>query len=436
MTDGRDGTGGLGLDRWIARRLKATHPLGRADLDATILDRLRAALDHARADSPFYRSRDGWPDARPGHLGDLAAYPFTFPAEIVAGVPPLVAVSQSEVAHVVSLPTSGTSGPAKRLFFSPEDIEATVDFFAAGMGVFTRAGDRVAIAFPAERTGGVGQSLAAAIGRLGAQPFVLPASASPAELVELLRREAIDVVAGPPVRLNAAARLSSVDGGPPLRPRALLVSSDILCPAVGDALRRLWGAEVFDHWGMTETGLGGAVECPCHDGLHVRELDLRLEIVDPLTGAVQPEGTPGEIVVTTLGRRAMPLVRYRTGDIGRLDRARCRCGSALVRLNGFAGRRGAGYELEGGGRLTLAMLDAALFALDDVADFSATVDTDGGHALLRLVIAVPSPVRADFDVAAVRAAVAPLAGGSVDVDVALAAGDACDHAGKRRLIVL
>ncbi len=98
------------------------------------------------------------------------------------------------------------------------------------------------------------------------------------------------------------------------------------------------GCEVFAHSGLTETGFGGGVECGAHQGYHLREADLFVEIVDPGTGRPLPDGEPGEIVVSTLCRLAMPLIRYRTGDLGHLLPGPCVCGSPFRRLGAVAGR--------------------------------------------------------------------------------------------------
>ena len=142
---------------------------------------------------------------------------------------------------------------------------------------------------------------------------------------------------------------------------------------------------------MTETGYGGAVDCALHCGCHLREDELLVEIVDPASGAAAPTGALGEIVVSTLRRRGAPLLRYRTGDLARLIAAPCPCGSALKRLDGFAGRLGAGAPLASGGELTMPRLDEALFAIDAVSDFAAVVER-GEPTTLRLSIAAPPPL--------------------------------------------
>lgn len=424
-------------------RLAVVHGLspgfGRAELEALQFARLNATIDHARRHSPFYRSRNDWPDGPIRDRADLARLPFTTAADLARADPPLVAVSQSEIERIVTLPTSGTSGPPKRVWFTPEDREATLDFFRHGMALFTRPGDRVVVAFPAERPGGVGDGLAAALARLGATPVIAPGEATPADLVDLLRRSGARVAAGPPVRLLAAARVSAADGGAPIRLDAVLVSSDRASASLRRGLERAWGCAVHDHWGMTETGYGGAVECVAHAGLHVREADLLVEVVDPATGAPLAFGASGEIVVSTLGRRAMPLLRYRTGDRGRLIDAPCACGSRLLRLSGLEGRIDGDVILAGGLRLSMPQLDEIVFAVDGVCDFSAQ-SIDGEPATLRLSVAAVGRSKGEAAgavVGAIRAdaGLGPLlASGALRLDVDEVEGTILPHRGKRRLI--
>lgn len=389
------------LDGWMAERMGLAGPLTRAALVAWQTDRLREAIAYARATSPFYRARRDWPEgdiASPEHIVRL---PFTTPADLSRSDPPFLAMSLGDVARVVTLPSSGTSGPPKRLHFSVADREATIDFFTHGMGLFTRRGDRVAVAFPGSAAGGIVDGLAFALERLGADCRRAPAPLDPSALADWLRAERPDVVVGAPVPLLAAARLSACDGGARLCARAVLLSSDHVAPTLARSIGAAFGAEVFQHWGMTETGYGGAVDCACHCGCHLRENEILAEVVDPDSGAPAPAGTIGELVVTTLRRRAIPLVRYRTGDLVRLVDAPCLCGSILRRLDGFSGRIGEAARLSGGGALSLPCLDEALFAVEAITDFVAVFDT-GPPATLVLSIAAPSALRTSATIEAVR----------------------------------
>jgi len=112
-----------------------------------------------------------------------------------------------------------------------------------------------------------------------------------------------------------------------------LLSAEYVSQEAVAFIEAQWNCQVFEHYGMTEMGLGCAVSCPTHEGYHVRESDLYLEIIDPKTGKPVADGVWGEVVFTTLTRRAMPFIRYRTGDISRWIEEPCGCGSKLKRLD-------------------------------------------------------------------------------------------------------
>jgi phenylacetate-coenzyme A ligase PaaK-like adenylate-forming protein len=135
---------------------------------------------------------------------------------------------------------------------------------------------------------------------------------------------------------------------------------------------------------MTETGLGGGVDCAARRGYHLREADVYYEIIDPRTGSPLTEGERGEIVVTTLTRSGMPLLRYRTGDYSRWLPGGCPCGTVLRTMEHVRGRAGQAIELGGGPAVTLADLDDILFALDGLIDYRAAVG--GGEDARRLDI--------------------------------------------------
>ena len=101
------------------------------------------------------------------------------------------------------------------------------------------------------------------------------------------------------------------------------------------------GLKALNVYGLSEiVGPGVAAECPeARDGLHVQEDHFLVEVVDPKTGTLVPDGTDGELVFTTLTKEALPLLRYRTGDIASLTRERCACGRTFARMSAVRGRR-------------------------------------------------------------------------------------------------
>jgi phenylacetate-CoA ligase len=103
--------------------------------------------------------------------------------------------------------------------------------------------------------------------------------------------------------------------------------------ATKKALESQWGAECFDDVGSTEISNFG-YECTCHQGTHVIESMLLAEVLDPETLEPLPDGAVGELVLTNLCCESMPLIRYRTRDLVRFNRATCACGRTFLRLDG------------------------------------------------------------------------------------------------------
>jgi len=153
---------------------------------------------------------------------------------------------------------------------------------------------------------------------------------------------------------------------------------------------------------MTEMGWGGGVECEARNGYHLREADLFVEIVDPETGRLLPDGEFGEIVATTLTRTGMPLIRYRTGDISRFHALPCACGTVLKRLDRIFGRINDGQCLISGMPLTLPVLDEALFVLPEVIDFKADLTSCQDRNCLTLTLSLSPEADKDAVVAAAR----------------------------------
>ena len=209
--------------------------------------------------------------------------------------------------------------------------------------------------------------------RLGARPLKLGPSLNYGEFAAVLEREQPDTFVGMPGQLLSALRAC---GRGSLR-RAL-VSGDACPDSVISGCERILGSRLFPHYGSREMGMAGAVTCPAHEGMHLRENHVIPEIVDE-TGQVLPRGEWGELVITTVGMEALPLIRYRTGDVTRILPEPCPCGSATIRLDRL--RRRAGNRIE--------ELDEALFSLPELVDYTARLED--GELRIRGLTAGPYP---------------------------------------------
>ena len=100
-----------------------------------------------------------------------------------------------------------------------------------------------------------------------------------------------------------------------------------------EAIENLWGAKVVDFYGLSDIYGACAAACEAHDGLHIVEDQILVETVDPTTGEVLAPGETGELVYTTLCKKARPMIRFRTGDIGYVSTDTCECGRTLARIH-------------------------------------------------------------------------------------------------------
>ena len=143
----------------------------------------------------------------------------------------------------------------------------------------------------------------------------------------VLEEEQPDTYVGMPTALLSMLRMCGKGSI-----KRALVSGDACPKTVMKAIEEILQTRLWPHYGSREMGLGGAICCAAHDGMHMRENHCITEIIDE-NGNVLPDGEWGELVITTIGMEAQPLIRYRTGDWTRIIPGRCLCGSEIKRLD-------------------------------------------------------------------------------------------------------
>ena len=342
------------LDAFI-EKLEGIDHLTREALEELQLRRLNGMLARMRENKAHYQDLP----ERLERLSDLCKLPFTT-AQMLAEHPGRYLVtSQQDVARVISGATSGTTGPAKRVFYTENDTAHTVWLFEAGIGEMLNPGEKCFIAFPFTGPFGLGDLIAQAVENLGGIPIRAGFGQTWGEVLDLIRETKPETYIGFPVVLLSLARLWGADF--PIQ-RAL-VSADACPEGVMAELEKILGSKLYPHYGSRECGLGGAVTCPAFDGTHLRENHIIPEIIDE-AGNVLPDGEYGELVLTTIGLEAMPLLRYRTGDHTRILPP-CPCGGVTRRLD-LVSRKEGDFSMEA--------LDSVLFSIPELVDYRVSFD--------------------------------------------------------------
>jgi phenylacetate-CoA ligase len=301
-------------------------PVERASVDelrALQLERLRWSLRHAYDNVPHYRAAFDERGVHPDdvrELADLASFPFTTKADLRDNYPfGMFAVPRAEVVRVHA--SSGTTGRPTVVGYTSADIATWANLMARSIrAAGGRPGDRVHIAYGYGLfTGGLGAHYGAEA--LGCT--VIPVSGGMTERqVMLIRDFEPEIIMVTPSYMLAIVDEMERQG---LEPAASSLQVGIFGaePWTADMrteLERRLDMHAVDIYGLSEVmGPGVAQECvDTKDGLHVWEDHFYPEVVDPMTGAVLPDGERGELVFTSLTKQAMPVVRYRTRDLTRL----------------------------------------------------------------------------------------------------------------------
>jgi phenylacetate-coenzyme A ligase PaaK-like adenylate-forming protein len=307
-------------------------------------ERLGALLERLAGVSPFYRRRlgDAGVDAEtPVTLDELPALPFTTKADLWDHYPwGLLAVPREQVVRVHG--SSGTGGRPTLVAYSRGDLAIWAEVCAralgcagAGPGTITHVGYGYGLF-----TGGLGMHQGAEL--MGCT--VIPASAGQTQrqvtLIRDLKPEILCCTPSYAARLGEALAEAGV-AKDEISLRAGIFGAEPWSEAMRTQIEAILPLKALDIYGLSEI-IGPGVSCECIEaqaGLHVSEDHFLVEVVNPDSGQPAPDGERGELVFTTLTKEAMPVVRYRTGDIASLDRSACVCGRTLARMSKVTGRR-------------------------------------------------------------------------------------------------
>lgn len=321
---------------------RAIETMPRERLAALQLERLRRTLQHARERVPLYRQRleaMGVEADDVRTLDDVRALPFTYKSDLRDHYPfGLFARPVGELARLHA--SSGTTGRPTVVGYTAGDLDTWAQLMARSLACAgARPGDVVHNAHGYGLfTGGLGVHAGAE--RLGAVVVPISGGATERQIALLIDFGARVLVATPSYALVIAETAERL--GVDLRASALrtgVFGGEPWSESTRRAIEARFGLRAHDLYGLSEImGPGVACECDEQEGLHGWEDHFLFEVLDPETQQPVPEGQAGELVITTLTKDALPMLRYRTRDITRITTAPCDCGRTHLRILRIAGR--------------------------------------------------------------------------------------------------
>ena len=380
-------------------RSRTDQTMPRDELRALQLQRLQAQVAKLYAKVPFYtRSLDA-AGVRPDDiksLNDIATLPFLSKYDLREGFPwGFLATGLDEI--VETHMSSGTTGKPVVDAYTRADLDMWGEVMARtlDMGGVGRD-DIVQVAYGYGLfTGGFGAHYGA--GALGATVLPLSSGNTHRQITTMVDFGTTVLCCTPSYALYIAeyARENGID--PVSLPlRAGFFGAEPWSESMRSQIEADLGIKAYDIYGLSEIiGPGVATECATQNGLHIHEDHFLAEIVDPATGEVMPEGEEGELVLTTLSKEAMPIIRYRTHDITRLIPEPCPCGRTIHRM-ARVGRRTDDMFIVRGVNVFPAQIEAALLRAErNLPHYQIILSRKGGLDQMEVQVEVTKEMLGD-----------------------------------------
>ena len=317
--------------------------LSRPELEKLQLERLKEMVKFSYENAPYYKRSFDEAGVKPEDiksLDDIAKFPFINKQTeretqgVGSFLGELCAVPEEDVVFIST--STGSTGVPTMSPFTKQDFDEFQDtesrwFWQIGM----RPNDRYVHALNFSLyVGGPDVIGAQNLGALCIWGGTLPSE----RLLYILKTYQPTILWTSPSyawQLGEKAKKSGIDPKKDLSIRKIIVAGELggSIDTTRKAIEDLWGAELYDFYGLSDIFGACAAMCDAKDGLHICEDQILVETIDIHTGEVLPAGSVGELVYTTLRKKARPMIRFRSGDIGWIDNTPCSCGRTHGRIH-------------------------------------------------------------------------------------------------------
>jgi phenylacetate-CoA ligase len=322
---------------------KEIETIDRQRLKNLQLERLRDTVARVHASVPFYReslSQKGFTPAIINYIEDISRLPFTTKEDILANFPfGLLAVSRDEIVRVHT--SSGTTGKPKAVFFTKNDLDGSAELIARCL---TMTGMRKNDVLQNMMTYGL--FTGALVMHYGAEKvgiLVVPAGPGNTDRQLTLMKDfgttAIHITPSYALYIGSVLQKNGIDPRKEFSLKRAYMGAEPYSEETRKKIEEIYGIDVYNSYGLSEmNGPGVAFECEEKNGMHLWEDNFLMEIIDPNTEEPLPDGREGELVLTSLCREGMPIIRYRTRDLTAIVPEPCACGRTHRKITRIIGR--------------------------------------------------------------------------------------------------
>jgi phenylacetate-CoA ligase len=378
---------------------KAMEMADQAEMTALQTDRLRLAVAHTYRNVPFYRARMDEAGVKPEDirsLRDIARLPLTTKQDMRDNYPyGMLATPMQKIIRMHC--SSGTTGKPTVVAYTKQDIGVWAEVIARTLtagGVTDKSVFQVAVNYGLF-TGGLGIHYGAEM--VGAS--VVPASGGNTARQIMLIKDfgTTAMVATPSYALYLAETMKEMGVAPQdTALQSIFCGAEAWSDHMHQEIEAAFGIKAYDIYGLSEIiGPGVACECEAQDGLHFQEDHFYPEVIDPATGEVLPEGAFGELVITTLTKEGMPMMRYRTRDLTALERSGCACGRTQIKMRRVVGRSDDMLIIRGV-NIFPSQVESVLLSLGETAPhYQLVVDREHNLDTLTVLVEMSDNLMAD-----------------------------------------
>lgn len=314
----------------------------RETMRAVQLEKLKKTVKHGYDNVPHYKKAMDEAGFKPEDiktLEDITKIPFITKEDIAANYPTgLFAKPMADIKRVHA--SSGTTGKPKIVGYTQNDLDMWGECLGRG---FTMAGidknDVIQIAYGYGLfTGGLGAHLGTET--VGATAIPMSSGNTKKQIMFMQDMKSTVLCCTPSYALTIAESVAAAGLKPEdLHLKAGIFGAEPWTQGMREKIEKGLGVKAHDIYGLSEImGPGVSMSCSENNGMHIQEDFFYVEIIDPDTLQPVPDGEKGELVITTLGKEGMPLIRYRTRDICYIMRDKCACGRTTVRMSRVFGR--------------------------------------------------------------------------------------------------